>query len=79
MRFSDLDLLVVSDFVALEQLYSALASAEGKLSRKVSVTLYTADEYQRRLVEKNPFLAKVLASEHIVSTGSVHERAGPVT
>jgi predicted nucleotidyltransferase len=72
---SDLDLLVVSNSLKLEQLYSVLAPAEQQLSRKVSVTLYTPAEYQRRRVEENPFLTKVLAGEHISLIGSVHELA----
>lgn len=72
---SDMDLLVVSDSLALEQLYAALAPAERTLSRKVSVTLYTPAEYQRRVMEKNPFLTKVLAGEHITLIGSAHELA----
>jgi hypothetical protein len=59
----------------LERLYAALASAERQLSRKVSVTLYTPVEYQRRLKERNPFLTKVLAGEHIALMGSAHELA----
>jgi predicted nucleotidyltransferase len=72
---SDLDLLIVSDSLKLEQLYSALAPAEQQLSRKVNVTLYTPSEYQRRRVEENPFLTKVLAGEHISLIGGVHEPA----
>jgi predicted nucleotidyltransferase len=70
---SDLDLLVVSESLRLEQLYSALASAEQQLSRKVSVTLYTPKEYRRRLADKNPFLARVLAGDHITLIGSARE------
>lgn len=73
--FSDLDLLVVSDSLTLEQLYSALASAEQQLSRKVSITLYKRAEYRRRLADKNPFLTKVLSGDHITLIGSAHELA----
>jgi predicted nucleotidyltransferase len=72
---SDLDVLVVSDSLALEQLYATLAPAERQLSRKVSITLYTPAEYQRRLEAKNPFLTKVLAGKHITLMGSAHELA----
>ncbi len=72
---SDLDLLVVSDSLALEQLYSALASAERKLARKISVTLYTLTEYQHRWADKNPFLTKVLAGDHLTLIGDVRELA----
>lgn len=72
---SDLDLLVVSGSLTLEQLYAALASAERQLSRQVSVTLYTPAEYHRRLKEKDSFLTKVLAGKHITLMGSHHEPA----
>jgi predicted nucleotidyltransferase len=70
---SDLDLLVVSDSLTLEELYAALSPAERLISRKLNATLYTPDEYQRRRKEKSPFLAKVLAGEHILLIGKAHE------
>jgi predicted nucleotidyltransferase len=66
---SDLDLLVVSDELALERIYAALAEAERQIARKVSVTLYDDDEFRRRLKAGHPFLTKVLAGEHIVLFG----------
>jgi predicted nucleotidyltransferase len=73
---SDLDLLVVSESLTLEELYAALAPAEHELSRKVSVTLYTPAEFRRRRMEKNPFLTKVLAGERIILIGGTHGPAG---
>jgi predicted nucleotidyltransferase len=72
---SDLDLLIVSDALTLEQLYAALAPAERQLSRKVSVTLYNSDEFQNRLKTKHPFLTKVLSGEHMVLVGSTRDLA----
>lgn len=72
---SDLDLLVVSESLTLEQLYAALGPAEHQLSRKVSVTLYRSAEYRRRLLENNPFLTKVLAGKQITLIGSSDELA----
>ena len=72
---SDLDLLIVSDSLTLEETYAALAPAERQLARQVSVTLYTPEEYRRRLLDKNPFLHKVLAGEHLVLIGNVDELA----
>ena len=74
---SDLDLLVVSESLGLEELYAALAPAERQLARKVSVTLYTPAEFQRRRTERNPFLTKVLASEHVTLIGNARELATP--
>ena len=70
---SDLDLLLVSDSLTLEEIYAALAPVERQLSRKVSVTMYTPEEYRRRLLDENPFLHKVLAGEHLVLIGNADE------
>lgn len=67
---SDIDVLIVADELTLEELYAALASAEKKLGRTISPTLYTLNEFERRLKGKNPFLAKVMAGEHILLIGS---------
>jgi len=58
---SDIDLLIVSDELTLEQVYTALTPAEQQLGRRVSPTLYTVAEFRRRRAGGNPFLAKVLA------------------
>ena len=63
---SDVDLLVVSDEIALEQLYAALSLAEDNLSRKINPTLYTSAEFERRRKTGTGFLARVLAGEHVV-------------
>lgn len=70
---SDLDLLVVSDSLTLEELYAALSPAEREISRKVNVTLYTSAEYRRRRTQRSPFLTRVLTSEHVTLIGSAHE------
>lgn len=62
---SDIDLLIVSDALTLEQVYEALTPAEAKLGRRVSPTLYTVAEFRRRRLNGNPFLAKVLAGDTI--------------
>lgn len=66
---SDIDLLIVSDELTLEQLYTALAPAEGKLARKINPTLYTSREFDRRKKAGNAFLKRVLAGEHVVLIG----------
>jgi predicted nucleotidyltransferase len=66
---SDVDLLVVSDRLLLDEAYAALAPAEHVLSRKINVTLLTPEEFERRRADKSPFLSKVLAGEHLVLIG----------
>jgi predicted nucleotidyltransferase len=66
---SDIDLLIVADGLTLEQVYSTLASAEQRLGRPVSPTLYTGSEFARRRDDGNPFLSKVLAGDTIMLIG----------
>jgi len=68
---SDIDLLLVSDELTLEEIYAALAPVEKLLDRSVNPTLYTSKEFSRRRRTKNSFLSRILKGPHIVLTGSV--------
>jgi predicted nucleotidyltransferase len=68
---SDIDVLVVSDDLTLEELYGALAPAEARLARPVRPTLYTSGEFDKRRSERNPFLQRVLGGSHRVLIGTV--------
>lgn len=70
---SDIDLLIVSDALTLEQVYKVLTPVEQQLGRRVSPTLYTVAKFSRRKKNNNPFLAKVLAGEHIQLTGNADD------
>ncbi len=72
---SDIDLLVVSDQVMLEDIYSALAPVETKLRRKFAPTLYTTREFAERKATGSAFLTRVLADEHLVMIGTEYEPA----
>ncbi|MFN0249661.1 MAG: nucleotidyltransferase domain-containing protein [Kofleriaceae bacterium] len=67
---SDVDVLMVANDLALERVYTALQPVEERLSRRVSPTLYTSDEFLRRRRAKQPFLTKVLSGAHVVLLGS---------
>jgi predicted nucleotidyltransferase len=67
---SDIDLLVVSDELALEDLFVTLEDAEGRLGRRVNPTLYTVDEFRNRRGTDHPFLSKVMNGKHVVLLGS---------
>jgi predicted nucleotidyltransferase len=72
---SDVDLLIVSDCLLLDEAYAAVASAERRLSRKINITLLTPEEFERRRRDRSPFLSKVLAGEHFVLIGDTDEIA----
>ncbi|ROH88748.1 transcriptional regulator [Stagnimonas aquatica] len=67
---SDLDLLVVSDQLRLEDLFQQLALPEQEIGRAIHPTLYTRAEFGRRLQAGNSFLTKVLAGELMTLSGS---------
>lgn len=68
---SDVDLLVVSDQLTLEALFSLLQPAEEQLARTVNPTLYTRKEFQRRLEEGSTFLERVLSNDTLVLQGGL--------
>jgi len=68
---SDVDLLIVADSLTLEAVYTALFPVEQLLDRKVSPTLYTSEEFNRRRTRDNPFLKRVLDGPVIILSGSI--------
>lgn len=66
---SDMDIMMVSDNLALEDVYKALRPAERRLGRAVNPTLYTSTEFKRRLAARNPFLTKVLSGRRTLLIG----------
>jgi predicted nucleotidyltransferase len=73
---SDIDVLVVSDDLMLEEVFTALQDAERDLGRRVSPTLYTSDEFRRRR-SGHPFLTRVLDGPHVVLVGELDAVAAP--
>lgn len=70
---SDIDLMLVSDNLTLEEVFGALEAAENALSRTINPTLYKREEFKKRRANKNPFLKKVLEGQYILLKGSVNE------
>ena len=70
---SDIDLLLVSDRLTLEEVYSALLPVESQLSRSVHLTLYTPKEYADRKAADSGFLANVLGGDRLVLIGGDDE------
>ena len=62
--------VIVTDELTLEDVFAATESAEQRLGRTVSPTLYTAAEFHRRRKAKHPFLTKVLGGKHVILFGS---------
>ncbi len=67
---SDVDLLLVSDGLTLEQVYRLLTEAEQAIGRKINPTLYTTKEFRRRQKEGTPFLTRVMAGDTLTLIGT---------
>lgn len=70
---SDVDVLIVSDDLQPDEVYTAMTQAERSLAHRVNPTLYTSEEFRQRRGSESPFLADVLESEHRILLGG---RAG---
>ena len=66
---SDIDVLVVSNSVVLEDLFKVLQPAEAHLGRRVNPSLYSLDDFRERIKTKHPFLSKVMQGKHTVLVG----------
>ncbi len=73
---SDIDLLIVSDMLTLEQIYEAIAPAEKQLGRPINPTLYTTPEFQQRIRDGNRFLTKVIEGKTVTLVGDL-DALGP--
>jgi predicted nucleotidyltransferase len=62
---SDIDLMVVSDHLSYAELFGAIEEASTELARPLNPTIYTSEEFARRLREKHPFLRKVLDQRRV--------------
>ena len=67
---SDIDLLIVSDDLTLEQTYSVLAPVEKRLDRRINPSLYNSREFAERRESENPFLMRILEGPTIILKGS---------
>lgn len=71
---SDIDVLIVSDKLTLEDIYRVFENVEVALGRKINPMLYTSDEFRRRLSGGNPFLKRVLSGHVMPLIGALpHE------
>lgn len=70
---SDIDLLIVSDELALADVFSILAPLEAELDRQISPTLYNAKEFSVKRDAKKGFLVKVLNGPVIELIGSIDD------
>lgn len=62
---SDIDVMIVSDELTYADVFKRIEPLNEWLGRTVNPTIYTRDEYARRLRENNAFLTRVNAQQKI--------------
>ena len=67
---SDIDLMVVARGLRYSDLFEALAAAEAKLGRKISPTIYSRQEFAKKVEADNHFVNRVLNQQKIDLLGS---------
>lgn len=74
---SDVDLLIVSSGLGYGDVFGVLESASATLGRKVNPTLYTPEEFERRVVQDNAFVTRVMEQPKIWLIGQEEPRDDP--
>lgn len=69
---SDIDVMVIANDLAYSDLFEALAKAEELLGRKVSPTLYSIEDFQKKLQGDNHFITRALDQPSIALIGDKH-------
>ena len=62
---SDIDLLVVTQHLTYRELFSALEPATSRLGRVVNPTVYSRNEFEKRVREGNAFVKRVIAQPRV--------------
>jgi uncharacterized protein len=69
---SDVDLIVIGT-LGLEDISPALMKAEAQLNRPVNASVYSPEEFAKKLTAKNHFLTSLLEKEKIYIFGGYHD------
>jgi predicted nucleotidyltransferase len=67
---SDIDLMVMSDYVTYADVFGALEPIGDRLGRLVNPTVYTTKDFARRLKQGNAFLTRVVAQPKVWVIGN---------
>jgi len=62
---SDIDLMLVGEGLSYSEVMEGLEPLEAQLHRQINPTIYTAEEYSKRLDEGHNFITKVMSQPRI--------------
>lgn len=66
---SDIDLMLVADGLDYSHLFEILGEPEQMLGRKINPSLYTGEDFKRKLADRNHFITRVLSQPKIMVIG----------
>lgn len=70
---SDIDVLIVSEKLTLEDTIKTFNPAEKLLDRRINCTIYTPREFNERRRSNNPFISRMLEGPHDVLAGKLSD------
>lgn len=70
---SDIDLLLIGNHLIYADFFKLFEAAEVKLGRKINPTLYSPNEWTRKLSAKNNFISKIMDQAKIFLLGNEDE------
>ena len=70
---SDIDVMLVGNDLLLSQVLAALEPAEAQLGRKINPNCYSPQEFERRRLEPDSFVNRVLSQPTLPLIGGAHE------
>jgi len=70
---SDIDVMVVSDQLSYPDVFSSFAAVEAEVRRPVNPTIYTVEEFKKKIDSDNNFVIKVLSQPKIFLIGSEND------
>ena len=72
---SDIDLMIISDTLTYPDIFSALEETVTRLGRPVNPTVYSRQEFDRRILDDNAFVKRVLSQPKLWVTGKENDLA----
>jgi predicted nucleotidyltransferase len=72
---SDIDVMLVGDNLLLGNVLACLEPAEAQLGRKINPNCFTNQEFERRRIEPDSFVSRVLAQPTLTLIGDLNEPA----
>ncbi len=72
---SDIDLMVLSDTLTYADIYTALEETTNQLSRPINPTVYSSEEFAKRIHQDNAFIKRVLSQTKLWVIGEESDLA----